>query len=221
MSDDLRRSARRIAAGDVPLEADVAVVTGAPAVVLFAHGSGSSRHSPRNRYVAAALNAAGLSTVLIDLLTPDEDEIDERTRELRFDIPRLAARLVAAVDALDQAGDLADVPVALFGASTGAAGALGCAAERPDRVLGVVSRGGRPDLAGAALDRLTVPVVLIVGSADATVLDLNREAAGRIAAHGGRVELRIVPGATHLFEEPGALDAVVELSVAAIRDWTG
>lgn len=179
-------------------------------VVAFAHGSGSSRHSPRNGEVARGLEHAGLGTVLVDLLTSAEGAQDERTGELRFDIPLLGARMVAIVDAL--AGDprVAGHPIGLFGASTGAAAALIAAAERPRSIQAVVSRGGRPDLAGDALARVVAPTLLIVGSADAEVLELNRAALRRLRAPLRR--LAVVRGATHLFEEPGTLDQVVALA---------
>lgn len=179
-------------------------------VVAFVHGSGSSRHSPRNRAVARTLGDAGLGTLLVDLLTDREGERDELTAELRFDIGLLGQRIVAIVDAL--AGDprLADQAIGLFGASTGAAAALVAAAERPLLVRAVVSRGGRPDLAGDALERVAAPTLLIVGSADTEVLQLNRSALRRLGSQVRR--LTIVDGATHLFEEPGTLDQVAELA---------
>jgi dienelactone hydrolase len=189
---------------------DLTVPAGAAGMVLFAHGSGSSRHSPRNRAVAAHLGAAGFGTLLLDLLTADEDLIDARTAELRFDIGLLTARLIGAIDWL-AAGPGRDLPLGLFGASTGAAGALAAAVDRPGLVRAVVSRGGRPDLAGAALDRVAAPVLLIVGGRDTTVLELNRRAAGRLPAPH---EISVVSGASHLFEEPGALDRVAALAAA-------
>jgi dienelactone hydrolase len=199
-------------AGGVGLTGDLTVPADARAVVLFAHGSGSSRHSPRNREVAAGLRTAGLGTLLIDLLTEDEERQDAVTAELRFDIPLLGRRLVAALDWLARDPDTSGLPVVLFGASTGAGAALVAAAQRPDRVRAVVSRGGRPDLAGDALDAVRVPVLLIVGGRDTHVLRLNEEAARRLPAPH---TLHVVPGATHLFEEPGALDQVTE----AARQW--
>ena len=180
-------------------------------LVLFAHGSGSSRRSPRNRYVADVLNNGGLATLLVDLLTEGEDELDRRTRELRFDIALLAERVLRALDWL--AGDPAtrELTVGVFGASTGAAAALVAAASRPD-VHAVVSRGGRPDLAGTSLREVHAPTLLLVGGADSVVLDLNRKAIGALA---GPAELVVVPGASHLFEEPGALEEVARLA----RDW--
>ncbi|MFD5477774.1 dienelactone hydrolase family protein [Streptomyces hawaiiensis] len=194
-------------AGRAGLVGDLTVPPDARAVVLFAHGSGSSRHSPRNREVAAGLRTAGLGTLLIDLLTEEEERQDAVTAELRFDIPLLGRRLVAAVDWLAREPDTSGLPVVLFGASTGAGAALVAAARRPDRVRAVVSRGGRPDLAGDALDAVRVPVLLIVGGRDTHVLRLNEEAARRLPAP---TALHVVPGATHLFEEPGALDQVTE-----------
>ncbi|MFF8193352.1 dienelactone hydrolase family protein [Streptomyces bobili] len=192
---------------DVTLSGDLVVPARARAVVLFAHGSGSSRHSPRNRMVAAELRTAGLGTLLMDLLGEREERRDALTAEHRFDIGLLGRRLVAAVDWLDTQPDTRGLPVVLFGASTGAAAALVAAAERPDRVLTVVSRGGRPDLAGDALERVTVPVLLLVGGRDQDVLALNQEAARRLSCPHA---LHVVPQATHLFEEPGALEHVAE-----------
>jgi putative phosphoribosyl transferase len=203
----------RVPAGRVELAGDLAVPERVRGVVVFAHGSGSSRHSPRNRQVAAALQRAGYATLLLDLLTADEDQLDQRTRELRFDIPLLADRVVAAVDWLEGRDDLRALPMALFGASTGAAAALVAAEQRPDRVRLVISRGGRPDLAGDALPRVSAPTLMIVGGADVEVLQLNREAAARMTAD---VDLQIVPDATHLFAEPGALEDVIDLAVAAL-----
>lgn len=200
-------------AGGAEVAGDLTTPAAARGMVLFAHGSGSSRHSPRNRAVAAHLNAAGFGTLLLDLFTADEDRVDARTARLRFDIGLLTDRLVGAIDWL-AAGPGGDLPLGLFGASTGAAGALAAAVARPGRVRAVVSRGGRPDLAGAALDRVAAPVLLIVGELDTTVLDLNRRAAARIAAPH---EVSVVPGATHLFEEPGALDRVADLAAAWFR----
>jgi dienelactone hydrolase len=203
----------RVPAGPVELAGDLAVPERVRGVVVFAHGSGSSRHSPRNQQVAAALQRAGYATLLMDLLTPDEDELDQRTRELRFDIALLAGRVAAAVDWLEERDELRALPVALFGASTGAAAALIAADERADRVRLVISRGGRPDLAGDALPRVGAPTLMIVGGADVEVLQLNREAAARMTAD---VDLQVVPDATHLFAEPGALEDVIDLAVAAL-----
>jgi len=207
-----RQRALRIAAGAVVLDADLNLPDPARGLVLFAHGSGSSRFSPRNRHVAQLLNRAGLATVLADLLSPQEERLDERTRQMRFDIGLLAQRLVAGIDALRGDDATAGLAIGLFGASTGAAAALVAAAQRPDAVRAVVSRGGRPDLAGGSLPAVKAPTQLIVGGDDHQVIVLNRQALAEL-----RVEkqLQIVPGAGHLFEEPGALDAVAALA----RDW--
>jgi putative phosphoribosyl transferase len=202
----------RIPAGAALLNADLSLPAAASGLVLFAHGSGSSRFSPRNRHVARLLNEAGLATVLADLLTPDEEALDERTRHLRFDIGLLAERLVAASDWLQGAVQTARLPVGCFGASTGAGAALVAAAQRSDAIRAVVSRGGRPDLAGAALAQVRAPTLLIVGGNDVPVIELNRQA---LAQLGGEKKLVIVPGATHLFEEAGALDSVAGLA----REW--
>jgi pimeloyl-ACP methyl ester carboxylesterase len=193
------------------LGATLVLVPGAHGLVVFAHGTGSSRFSPRNRAVAAVLEEAGFSTALIDLLSPDEEEADRATGELRFDIGLLARRLLAATDRIADEREAAPLRVAYFGASTGAAAALVAAAERPD-IRAVVSRGGRPDLAGEALRRVQAPTLLIVGGNDPQVLELNEAAQKELPA---RTELAVVPGATHLFEEPGALDEVARLS----REW--
>jgi putative phosphoribosyl transferase len=181
-------------------------------VILFAHGSGSSRHSPRNRYVARVLQDAGFATLLLDLLSVDEERVDASTAELRFDIGLLARRLIVATDWLQHEPATRRLPVGTFGASTGAAAALVAAAERSAIVRSVVSRGGRPDLAGDALPRITTPTLLIVGGADVPVIELNRSAIRRMKT---TARLEIVPGATHLFEEPGALEEVARLA----RDW--
>lgn len=208
-ASDTSSTAVQIRAGAALLDGDLTVAPGAGGLVIFAHGSGSSRFSSRNRAVAAALVRAGFATLLLDLLTPAEEAIDERTREYRFDIARLAHRVVAAIDWANGVPALASLPVACFGASTGAAAALIAAAERPDIVRAVVSRGGRPDLAGEALARVHAPTLLIVGGADEPVIELNRSAMHRM----GAAQLVIVPGATHLFEERGALEQVAELAV--------
>jgi dienelactone hydrolase len=194
--------------GDAALEGDLVVPDCASGIVVFAHGSGSGRHSPRNRRVASTLNESGIGTLLIDLLTAAEEEVDRFTGEHRFDIELLARRLVAAIDWLRQ-GSYAQLPIGLFGASTGAAAALVAAAERPDEVAAVVSRGGRPDLAGRALELVGAPTLLIVGGADEVVLELNRQALEVLRAEK---RLVVVPGATHLFEEPGALEEVARLA---------
>jgi len=201
----------RVDAGGVALPGDLGVPRGARGLVAFAHGSGSSRFSRRNRYVAELLNRERLATLLFDLLTAAEHEVDQVTREHRFDIELLTGRLVGTIDWLDRQAELAELPLGLFGASTGAAAALGAAALRPERVRAVVSRGGRPDLAGESLERVRAPTLLVVGGLDTQVIALNREAAGRLTA-SHRVE--IVPGATHLFEEPGALESVARLAGA-------
>jgi dienelactone hydrolase len=198
------------------LPGDLVVPSGAAGVVLFAHGSGSSRHSPRNRQVAAALQAGGYGTLLLDLLTAAEEQVDARTRELRFDIGLLAGRLTGAADWLGRTAETATAPMGLFGASTGAAAALVTAADRPDRVRAVVSRGGRPDLAGPALGRVRAPTLLLVGGADPEVLELNRRAATHLA---GEHEVVVVPGATHLFPEPGALEQVVDRTLQWLDRW--
>ena len=194
------------------LEGDLVVPERATGLVIFAHGSGSSRFSRRNRLVAQVLERGGFATLLLDLLTKEEDAIDVRTREYRFDIDRLARRVIAAIDWADQQPALRALPVACFGASTGAAAALMAAADRPDNVHAVISRGGRPDLAGDALPRVLAPTLLIVGGDDDVVIQLNQDAMRRMEAP---VQLEIVPGATHLFEEPGTLERVSELA----REW--
>jgi len=193
----------------VTLEGNLAVPPQARAVVLFAHGSGSSRHSPRNRFVARVLNEAGLATLLIDLLTADEEEVDAATGHLRFDIPMLARRLAAITDWLVSHPQTRSMRIGYFGASTGAAAALIAAAERPQTVGAIVSRGGRPDLAAEVLPRVRAPTLLIVGGQDLVVLELNREALRELRAEA---QLVVVPGATHLFPEPGALEEVARLS---------
>jgi putative phosphoribosyl transferase len=195
----------RVPAGAVTLEGNLTLPQDSHGIVLFAHGSGSSRHSPRNRYVARVLNEAKLATLLIDLLTPHEEVIDARTAQLRFDIDLLAERLVDATDWLTQFPDTKDLPIGYFGASTGAAAALAAAAVRPEVVGAIVSRGGRPDLARGALAQVRAPTLLIVGGNDGQVIELNRAALAQLRCEK---QLMIVPGATHLFEEPGALDEV-------------
>ncbi len=202
----------RIAAGDVMLDGDLTVPQPAGGVVAFAHGSGSSRYSPRNRYVAAELQTAGLATLLADLLTPAEEQADARTARLRFDIGLLARRVSALTGWLAEHPATAGLPAGLFGASTGAAAALVAAAGRPGPVAAVVSRGGRPDLAGAYLRSVRQPTLLIVGALDTVVIGLNRTAIREI---GGEARLEIVPGASHLFEEPGTLERVAHLA----RSW--
>jgi len=200
--------ALELALDGVTVEGVLSVPPAAHGVVCFAHGSGSSRHSPRNQRVAAALRDHGLATLLFDLLTAAEEREDERTAELRFDIDRLARRLVAVTDRLAEITPVGELPLGYFGASTGAAAALVAAAERPS-VRAVVSRGGRPDLAGSALRRVRAPTLLIVGERDTRVLALNREAMSELA---GPAELAVVARATHLFEERGALEEVARLA---------
>lgn len=191
---------------------DLVVPDRALALVIFAHGSGSSRFSPRNRFVAGVLNQAGFATLLIDLLTPAEEDLDRYSGRYRFDIPLLAARLEAATVWARQESELADLKVGFFGASTGAAAALIAAANRPEDVGAVVSRGGRPDLASDYLDRVRAPTLLVVGGNDRVVLELNRQALKKLRCEA---RLEVIPGAGHLFEEPGALERVAELA----RDW--
>lgn len=193
----------------VTLEGDLGIPEDAEGIVLFAHGSGSGRYSPRNRRVAQLLREAGLATLLIDLLTPDEEEVDLRTRHLRFDIRLLADRIAGATDWLSQNPDTQDLRIGYFGASTGAGAALVAAAENPGAVGAIVSRGGRPDLAGEALPGVAAPTLLIVGERDVPVIEMNREAMEHIRAEK---RLEIVPEATHLFEEPGALEEVARLA---------
>jgi putative phosphoribosyl transferase len=201
-----------IASGGVVLHGDLMVPPDASGVVLFAHGSGSRRHSSRNRYVAEVLQQAGLATLLMDLLTSEEEEVDLRTRHLRFDIPMLGDRLVSAIDWLYRREETATLPIGLFGASTGAGAAILAAAARPNHVGAIVSRGGRPDLADEAITRVSVPTLLIVGERDEVVIGLNQWALSLLP---GAKEIAIVPGATHLFEEPGALEQVARLA----KDW--
>jgi dienelactone hydrolase len=204
----------RIRAGTALLDGDLTVPPKAAGLVVFAHGSGSSRFSGRNRAVARTLVDGGFATLLLDLLTPEEEAVDVHTREYRFDIERLGHRVVAAVDWAAADPRVAALPVACFGASTGAAAALIAAAERPDRVQAVISRGGRPDLAGDALARVQAPTLLIVGGHDEPVIVLNEAAMREMT---GPVHLEIVPRATHLFEEPGALERVSQLALEWCR----
>jgi putative phosphoribosyl transferase len=202
----------RVLAGRVALEGDLVIPPAARGLVVFAHGSGSSRRSPRNRYVAGVLNQAGLATLLFDLLTPQEERVDDVTAELRFDIDLLAQRLAGATDWLIRDPSTGGLRIGYFGASTGAAAALIAAAEHPERVAAVVSRGGRPDLAGGALGRVRAPTLLIVGGEDQLVIALNQDA---LRALRCEKRLQIVPGATHLFEESGTLERASELA----REW--
>lgn len=201
--------AARFEVDDVHIDADIAIAARATGVVLFVHGSGSSRHSPRNRFVAEKLRDRGLGTVLMDLLTPAEEYSDQFTGHLRFDISFLARRVSAV---LTQLRSQTSLPFGLFGASTGAAAALAVATAHPNEIFAIVSRGGRPDLARAALRLVKAPTLLIVGGADKEVLELNRKAMEKMT---GEVHLEIVPGASHLFQEPGALEAVANLA----GDW--
>ncbi len=198
-----------IPAGHVTLDADLIMPTDAKGLVAFAHGSGSSRFSPRNRTVAEYFAARGFASLLLDLLTAEEARLDDVSGDWRFDIPLLSSRMIAAVDWARQAEEVAGLSVGCFGASTGAAAALEAAAARPGDVAAVVSRGGRPDLAEGALPLVQCPTLLIVGGHDPEVLTLNRHAAARMTAP---VKVEVVPGATHLFEEPGTLSRVCELA---------
>jgi dienelactone hydrolase len=202
----------KIPLGEAAMEGNLVVPEGAQGVVIFAHGSGSSRHSPRNRFVAEQLRRGGLGTLLVDLLTPQEEAIDERTAYLRFDIGLLADRLAATIDWLGQRAETTHFLVGLFGASTGGGAALVAAARAPQRVAAVVSRGGRPDLAGEALSQVNAPTLLIVGGDDPLVIQLNRQAVRQLRCEK---ELRLIPGANHLFEEPGTLAQVADLA----REW--
>jgi dienelactone hydrolase len=193
----------------VMLEGNLAIAAGARGTILFAHGSGSSRHSPRNRYVARVLQNAGFGTLLMDLLTTEEEALDDQTAALRFDINLLAHRLIGATWWLQDQSATANLSIGYFGASTGAAAALVAAADNTELVSAVVSRGGRPDLAGDALHKVIAPTLLIVGGNDMRVIELNRLAFDLIPA---QKKLEIVPGATHLFEEPGALESVANLA---------
>jgi putative phosphoribosyl transferase len=202
----------QIQAGSEPLFGNLTIPNNATALVLFVHGSGSSRNSPRNRFVARTLNEAGLATLLFDLLTPEEEAIDLRTREHRFNIGLLAERLVHATKWAKEREQTRDLRIGYFGSSTGGGAALVAATEIPQLIGAVVSRGGRPDLAGDALQKVKAPTLLIVGGDDDIVIELNEMARDRMRCE---VKLEIVPGATHLFEEPGALDKVAKLA----SDW--
>jgi putative phosphoribosyl transferase len=203
----------RIHSGRVVLAGNLTTPAESKGIVLFAHGSGSGRHSRRNRYVASLLQEADLATLLFDLLTEDEEAVDQHTAHLRFDIPLLADRLVGAADWLFEESRTSDLPVGYFGASTGGGAALVAASRRPELVGAVVSRGGRPDLAGESLPAVQAPTLLIVGGNDEPVIALNEEALVRLGST--EKELVIVPGAAHLFEEPGTLDVVAQLAA----DW--
>ena len=199
----------RVPVGETTLDGNLTLPASPIGVVLFAHGSGSSRHSPRNRYVAGVLNEVGLATLLVDLLTPEEEAVDVRTGHLRFNIELLARRLLGAAGWLKMRPETRQLAIGYFGASTGAAAALVAAAERPELAGAVVSRGGRPDLAGEALPRVQAPTLLIVGGNDFQVIELNRAALAQLRCEK---QLIIVPGATHLFEEPNALEEVARLA---------
>ncbi len=206
-------------AGPVQLPGDLGLPEGATGVVLFAHGSGSSRHSPRNQAVSRALQQAGLATLLIDLLTADEEAVDLQTQHLRFDIELLAQRLVGSVGWLKGKTLTSGLSVGLFGASTGGGAALVAAAQLPDSVHAVVSRGGRPDLAGAALEQVCCPTLFLVGELDTPVIGLNQEALARLVAPVK--QLAIIPRATHLFEEPGTLEEVARCTINWFRQYLG
>ncbi|MDJ0796056.1 MAG: dienelactone hydrolase family protein [Calothrix sp. MO_167.B12] len=209
LTKDIQEKLVVIATESVRLEGNLVVPPTAQGIVLFAHGSGSSRQSPRNRAVAKVMQRAGLATLLFDLLTSEEEKIDLRTRHLRFDIGLLASRLIGATNWLAQYPDTHNLKVGYFGASTGAAAALIAAADEPQKVSAVVSRGGRPDLAGTALTRVQAPTLLIVGGYDFPVIEMNQEAMAQL---GSEKQLQIIPKATHLFEEPGALEEVALLA---------
>src|SRR5437899_1845125 len=202
----------QIQAGRAGLPGDLTIPEGAAGLLLFAHGSGSSRHSPRNQFVARTLNRAGVGTLLFDLLTPEEEALDIYTREHRFNVGLLAERLMHATKWAGQQKETRDLRIGYFGSSTGGAAALVAAAELPQDVGAVVSRGGRPDLAGDALPKVEVPTLLIVGGRDDIVIELNEQARDHMRCE---VKMEIVPGATHLFEEPGALEKVAQLA----SDW--
>jgi putative phosphoribosyl transferase len=204
----------KVTLGPITLEGNLTLPQGATGVILFAHGSGSSRHSPRNRYVAQVLNEAHLGTLLVDLLTVDEEAIDSRTEELRFDIGLLTRRLLGVTDWVVRSADTRPLRIGYFGASTGAAAALAAAAEHSHEVGAVVSRGGRPDLVGGAIANVGAPTLLIVGGNDVPIVRVNRSAFEQLRCEK---QLAIVPGATHLFEESGALERVARLA----RDWFG
>lgn len=219
MAPESRERPVQVSAGPVTLEGNLTVPERARGLVLFAHGSGSSRHSPRNRYVAEELQREGLATLLVDLLTPEEEEEDLRTGHLRFDIGLLAERLVGATDWLEQNPDTQHLRIGHFGASTGAGAALVAAAQRPESVGAVVSRGGRPDLAGRHdLSRVQAPTLLIIGGRDEPVIEMNREAMEHLRSEK---RMEIVPGATHLFEESGALEEVARLATVWFAEHLG
>ncbi len=210
--EELPEEAVSVPSGKVWLEGNLVIPFDARAVLLFAHGSGSSRHSIRNRFVAGMLREGGMATLLFDLLSPDEEAIDLETTHLRFDIALLAERLMHAIDWVQHHEPTKNLKMGLFGSSTGAAAALVASAHRPDQIGAVVSRGGRPDMAGSALAQVVAPTLLIVGGADGPVITLNQQAFERLSC---KKRLEIIPRATHLFEEPGALEEVARLA----RDW--
>jgi dienelactone hydrolase len=212
MPDNGEHSERSIQIPPSGVLGDLMVPVNARGIVMFAHGSGSSRWSSRNRFVASVLQQAGLGTLLLDLLTTEEEQLDVRTRHLRFDIGLLATRLVQATSWITSDSETASLPVGYFGASTGAAAALLAAAQLPETARAVVSRGGRPDLAGAALSKVQAPTLLIVGGEDVPVIELNQRAWNELRCEK---QLEVIPGATHLFEEPGTLEQVANLA----SDW--
>lgn len=205
-----------IPAGGTELEGNLALPEGALGIVAFAHGSGSSRHSSRNRSVAETLRQRKLGTLLFDLLTAEEERLDEQTAQFRFDIPMLAGRLAHAGAWLKNHPETQKLPIGYFGASTGAAAALVAAAASPTNICAIVSRGGRPDLAGPELHRVKSPTLLIVGGKDTGVVELNQQAFGKLTCEK---RFEIIPGATHLFEEPGALQAVAKIAVEWFEEW--
>lgn len=210
-TDPIQEHLVSVSINSIQLEGNLVIPAGAQGIVLFAHGSGSSRHSPRNRYVANVLQQAGLATLLLDLLTIEEEEIDLRSRQLRFDIGLLSARLVGATDWLRHTSATQQLSIGYFGASTGSAAALIAATQRPDVVKAIVSRGGRPDLAGSALTRVRAATLLIVGGYDLPVIAMNEDALTLLKQAAER-QLEIIPRATHLFEEPGTLEQVSVLA---------
>jgi putative phosphoribosyl transferase len=214
--ENIQEKPVRISLGEITLDGDIAIPPGADGIVLFAHGSGSSRLSSRNRFVARYLQRQGLATLLFDLLTRDEEEVDNYTMKLRFDIGLLADRLAGATDWLASHREAQNLAVGYFGASTGAAAALIAETRKPDRVHAIVSRGGRPDLAGQALRHVRAPTLLIVGGNDHQVILLNEEAMDELR---GVKKLVIIPGATHLFEERGALESVSQLAAEWFRQY--
>lgn len=212
MDQENRGKPVHVSVDSTTIEGNLSVPEGAEGIVLFAHGAGSSRQSPRNNFVADELRTGGLATLLIDLLTPEEKEIDRRTRRIRFDIDRLGERVVGTTEWLLEQPETEDLNVGIFGSSTGAAGGLIAAAEKPEAVAAVVSRGGRVDMAESVLDQVRAPTLFIVGGKDLQVLSLNKQALAQLEAEK---ELEVVEGVGHLFEEPGALDEVARLT----REW--